>query len=568
MRITRLKLGVMILTGVWTAVAPSTRADWFWDFQADPVDLSRWDFYSAPPSAGFSVTVEQVDGNRYLQLWEQHAYTGQAGTGSAFGIGFVKDEDFTDVRVGAIVNVSSTASMNYCGLGARASYVTGVPDYGIVVSAYVLHVNWEDGPANLSIDIEKVVQLQNIMRHSFTAEVPGYAHHRSYYAELDVVGSDPTYVTGRLYEYPGGPLVAQVGPMIDTSGNDDWEDPGVQDAPFPSGKSGLFGQNEHAQPVGYRVTFDDAFSRSIGPAAVAPDPPDGAQGVGWSPTLSWTEADFAVGRRVWFGPAGAMTPVEPETTSYASGVLRPGQTYQWRVDQIGPGGELVAGLTWTFTTVDALTIDDFEDYADDAGLRVVWDPNVLSPGYDPNGLNFIETVQVAGGSQAMRVEYRNVMPPFRQTFGRTFDPPQDWTADGIASLSLAFHGRQENATQPMFVMLEDAQAQQGMAMSLDYAVKADEWNTVYIPLAVFADQGVDLANVRRLILGVGDGTDPGQGETTDVLYVDDIRLHQLECFHADQIDVHGDLNGDCTVDMEDFLVLARGWLNTALAAEP
>ncbi len=561
----RAKMWVVVVLGL--CLMPVLRGDWFEDFEADPFDWSRWDVYSAPPSAGFSYTVEEAEGNRYLQLWEQQAYTGQAGTGSAFGIAFIKDDNFADVRVGTIVNVTGGASMNYCGLGARASYVTGVPGYGIVASAYVLHVNWEDGPANLSIDIEKVVELQNIMRRDFEAEVPGYAHRRSYYAELDVVGTDPTYVTGRLYEYPGGPLVAQVGPMVDTSGNDEWEDPGVQDAPFLSGKSGVFGQNEHATPVGYRVLFDDVFSTSAGPAPVAPVPADGAQDVALSPTLSWVEADFAVSRRLWFGPAGAMTSVEPAGPTYAPGVLRAGQTYQWRVDQIGSGGEVVTGLTWTFTTADALTVEDFEPYADDEALRNVWDPNALTPGIDPNGLNFVETNVVAQGDQAMRLEYRNVISPFRLGFARTFDPPQDWTADGVVSLSLAFHGRDENTIQPIFVMIEDDQTQQGTVEAEDYAVKADEWNTVYVPLDAFAAQGVDLARVRRLILGVGGGSDPGQGDKIDVLYVDHVRLHQAQCL-ADQIDVAGDVNGDCTVNLEDFLVLARGWLNSALSPVP
>ena len=570
----RAKMWVVIILGL--CMAPMLRGDWFEDFEGDPFDWSRWDVYSAPPSAGFGASIEEFEGNHYLAVREENAFTGQPGTGSAFGIAFVKDEDFTDVRVGAVVNVTGEASQNFCGLGARASYQTGFPQYDLVASAYIIHVNWEDGPANLSIDIEKVSYLQNRMRHDFEAEIPGYAHRRSYYAELDVVGTDPTYVTGSLYEYEGGPLLARVGPIVDTNGIDWWEDDpriseyGHEEYVFLSGKSGVFGQNENPSPTGYLTQFDDVFSTSQGPGAVGPDPADGATAVALSPTLSWVEASYgaANGRRLWLGPAGAMMAVEPAGSTYEPGVLRAGQTYQWRVDQIDSEGAAVAGPTWSFTTVDALVVDDFESYANDAALRNVWDPNMASSTYDPNGLNFVETGLVAQGAKAMRLEYRNILPPFMQMFSRTFATPQDWTADDIVTLSVAFQGRQGNAIQPIFIIVEDDQARQGKAEAEDYAVLADEWNTVYIPLEVFAAQGVDPTGVKRLILGIGSGEDPGQGETTDVIYVDNLRLHQAQCFLADQIDVQGDVNGDCTVNLEDFLVLARGWLNSALAPAP
>jgi hypothetical protein len=48
-----------------------------------------------------------------------------------------------------------------------------------------------------------------------------------------------------------------------------------------------------------------------------------------------------------------------------------------------------------------------------------------------------------------------------------------------------------------------------------------EWNT---PLQAFADQGVNLANVNSITLGLGNRSNPVAGGT-GMMYFDDIRLY-------------------------------------------
>ncbi|MBN1127206.1 MAG: hypothetical protein JXA82_19550 [Sedimentisphaerales bacterium] len=547
------------------------QADWMEDFEGD---LTGWQWGAIPNWQGTFTheILEEPDGNHYLVLQETMPYTDvmDPGSGSAFGIGFGDPEVFTDVCVGAIVNVTGEASINYHGLAGRAVTTEVQVAPGVVLllaDAYILHINWEDGPVNLSINIEKVIQNQNIMRQGFQAAVPGYIHRRSYYAELDILGSDPTYVTGRLYEYKGGPLVAQVGPMIDTAGNDPWEDPDEYDAPFLNGMSGIFAQNEHADPVGYFTTFDDVYSTSVGPSAISPVPVDGAEGVGLEPTLHWTEGTHATGRQLWFGPIGAMTMVSPDSTDYSPGILQAGQTYNWRVDQVGSEGRIVTGQTWSFSTIDCLVVDDFESYADDEALQSAWDPNsFVGAPPDPNSSNYLDTDMASQGNKSMRLKYQNITDPFTQEFTRVFDSPQDWTAYGIQALTLAFHGRKENVEQPLFVYLQD---QVGVDAKVEipqnYAVRADEWNDWDINLADF--EGVDLSAIAVMIIGVG-GDDTVKQSEPDEVNIDYIRLYQARCFNSAGLDLYGDLNGDCVVNMEDVLVLARGWLNNGMSVTP
>lgn len=519
---------VCVLAGLLIVLSGAARGNWYETFDNNKFDLPTWKFLIYPDlTKTFQAQIkDDPNGTDYLALTETSSV--KIG-GSAFGAGFGSEEVFTDVRVGTVVNVVGDASHNYCGLAGRTNYfiddgsATGAPGF-IATQTYVMHVNWEYGPANLRIDIEKVINMQNIMRNEaalgLDLAVPGLAHARSYYAELDILGSGPTYVTGSLYEFKGGPLVARTATLVDTKGNDPWEDEGAGDAPFLKGISGIFGQNEKEQPAGYYVAFDEVFSVSDGPSAVKPSPADGATDVPVDVTLSWIEAAFAKGRDVWFGKPGEMAKIaSPAGKTYTPGNLEVGQTYQWRIDQIGSAGP-VAGHTWTFTTVDYLIVDDFESYADDAGLRAAWVDNISDPG--------VEYVFLAAdGNKTMRLEFQNQYEPYFTEATRTFASPQDWTAQSVETISLSFVGEHQNVEHLMYMRLEDAS---GRSFKVEhpyrYACQSDSWRQWTIPLGLFADGGINLTSVKKITIGLGDGTNSGQAEgDRDHIYIDQIVLN-------------------------------------------
>jgi len=522
-------LTICVLVGLVAFVSGTTRANWLETFDGDELDLATWQFNCFPDvTKTFTNTIlTDPNGNKYLSLDE----TSSAGVGgSAFGAGFGTEEVFTDVRVGAVFNVTGDASWNYCGLVARAEYfidpdgsMTGVAPGFVAAQTYVMHINWEDGPANLRIDLEKVIMMQNIMRNSeelgLDILVPGLNHARSYYAEMDVVGSGPVYVTGSLYEYKDGPLVARTATMVDTNGNDPWEDEGVNDEVFSSGASGIFAQNENEEPVGYHCTFDDVFSVSDGPAAVMPNPADGATGVSADVALSWIEAEFATGRELWIGKPGAMEKVDPAPTgtTYTPGNLELGQTYEWRVDQIGSAGTMT-GHTWTFTVADYLIVDDFESYTSDEGLRSAWVDNIEEAG--------VEYVLLAtGDNKSMRFEFQNQFDPYFTEATRTFGSPQDWTAQSVGDLAFSFVGEHENTDHLMYLTLEDAAGQSFRVETFPHACQTDSWYQWIIALGQFSDAGVDLTSVKKITIGLGDGADSGQDTNDrDHIYIDQIIL--------------------------------------------
>ena len=517
---------VCVLTGLIFLKSGTAQANWLETFDGNTFDLPTWLFIGYPDlTKTFNATIQDgPDDNDYITLSETSA-PDVGGAQIGIGIGD-PDDKFTDVRVAATFNLDSNTSWNYHGLAARVEYfiddgsITGVP--GIVASSYVMTIHYEEGPANLKVELVKAINLETTIMAKWQPEVPvpGLDHARSHYFVLDVVGSDPTYITGSVYDYKGGPLLVRTPTFVDTSANDsEWEAPNIHDDTLRNGVSGIYGMWEAPQPVGFRNSFDDVLSTSEGPAAVMPSPADGAADVPVGVALSWIEAEFATGRELWIGKPGEMEKVDPVPagTTYTPGNLELGQTYEWRIDQVGPSGT-VTGHTWTFTTVDYLVVDDFESYTSDEELRSAWVDNIEEAG--------VEYVLLAAGeNKSMRFEFQNQFDPYFTEAARTFGSPQDWTAQSVGELSLSFVGEHENTEHLMYLVLEDAAGQSFRIETFPHACQTDSWRQWTIALGQFSDAGVDLTSVRKITIGFGDGADSGQdGNDRDHIYIDQIVL--------------------------------------------
>jgi len=139
-------------------------------------------------------------------------------------------------------------------------------------------------------------------------------------------------------------------------------------------------------------------------------------------------------------------------------------------------------------------------------------------------------------------------------------------------LSLLFSGERDNIEQPMYLKLEDSA---GHAWKVEhpytYACEAEQWHQWSVALEQFSDGGVDLGSVKKVSVGVGNGTQSAQSEADqdrDHVYIDQIRLCPARCFNTEQLDLRGDVNGDCRIDLKDFAIMADGWLNDGLSAAP
>ncbi len=208
-------------------------------------------------------------------------------------------------------------------------------------------------------------------------------------------------------------------------------------------------------------------------------------------------------------------------------------TYYWRIDEISsldPNGP-AKGEVWSFTTANFIVVDDFEDYNDFEPDTVYftwidgWDDpaNGSTSGY-PNpifgiGEHYMETAIVHGGEQSMPLFYDNSAGLSEVT--RTLNA--DWTQNDVVALTLFYHGDAGNTLEPMYVAVNGSAV---VANDDPKAVLVNDWIQWNIPLQEFADQGVGLANVDTLSIGLGNKAAPQAGGGTGHVFFDDIRLYR------------------------------------------
>jgi hypothetical protein len=218
-----------------------------------------------------------------------------------------------------------------------------------------------------------------------------------------------------------------------------------------------------------------------------------------------------------------------DQTSFDPGPLEWGKTYYWRVDESNESeaDSPWKGAVWSFTTANFLIVDDFESYNDeeDQGTRIyeTWIDGVVNGtastvGYwDPP---FAEQKIVHGGHQSMPLDYNNVNAPYYSEAERAWDTPQDWTVNGVDTLTLYVCGRSGNAAAVLYVILEDSTGKSAVVKyENDTAVTSTTWLEWQIPLSRFSP--VNPAKITKIYLGVGD-RDQTTPDGAGLLYVDDL----------------------------------------------
>ncbi|MFC1634389.1 LamG domain-containing protein [Planctomycetota bacterium] len=282
-------------------------------------------------------------------------------------------------------------------------------------------------------------------------------------------------------------------------------------------------------------------------AAGVPQPANGAADVEHTQILLWTPADNANSHDIYFGTdAEAVenaTTASPEykgnkasgSESYDPGQLDWDTSYYWRVDAVYSTGT-VNGLVWHFTTADFLVVDDFESYTDDdAAGQTIWQTWIDGLDVADNGAQvgylfppYTEQTIVHSGLQSMPMLYVNETGVTNSEASFTLTTPRDWTVEDVGELSLWFRGDSANAAEPLYVAISNAAGAPGVvAHSEANAAQASTWRLWVIPLQAFADQGINLANVDKLAIGLGSKGGSAVGGS-GTMYIDDIRLYRAE----------------------------------------
>jgi hypothetical protein len=94
--------------------------------------------------------------------------------------------------------------------------------------------------------------------------------------------------------------------------------------------------------------------------------------------------------------------------------------------------------------------------------------------------------------------------------------------EGVGVLTIWFRGDAANAAETLYVALND-----NAVVNHDNpnAAQIETWTEWTIDLQAFADQGVNLANVNTIAIGLGNKKNPAAGGS-GTIYIDDIRLYR------------------------------------------
>ncbi len=264
--------------------------------------------------------------------------------------------------------------------------------------------------------------------------------------------------------------------------------------------------------------------------------------------LSWSAGDNASEHDVYFGTdkdavdnadesdTTGIYRVRQSTTSYnpPEGVEWGGGPYYWRIDEFNTDGTISKGRLWSFTVADYLTVDDFESYNDldpdnpeSNRIFLAW-----LDGFDNPAINgsivgyanapFAEQTIVHSGRQSMPLFYDNAVG--KSEAEKTLSSRRDWTQEGVSILTIWFRGSAANAAEPMYAALNGNAA---VTNDNPNAAQTALWTAWNIDLQLFADHGVNLANVNSIVIGFGNRNNPQAGGSGTVFF-DDIRLSKPE----------------------------------------
>jgi hypothetical protein len=291
-----------------------------------------------------------------------------------------------------------------------------------------------------------------------------------------------------------------------------------------------------------------------------PNPANGAVDVKPTVVIKWNAGAVAASHEMYFGTdmdaVRNATKTSPEykgpialgDENFAPGQLELATTYYWRIDEvnsINPDSPW-AGNAWSFTTSDYFVIDDFEDYnANENQIWWAWKDGLgyvahdNEPAYVGNGTgsavgdetttSFTEETIVHGGNQSMPFFYDNNKQGYAKYSETelTLTYQRDWTAEGVAELSVWFYGDPNNSADPLYVAVSNSTGSPAIVTHDDpAAANIDTWTEWVIPLQAFTDQGINLTNIDRIAIGMGTrGNTTTAGGSGKMLF-DDIRLYK------------------------------------------
>ena len=254
------------------------------------------------------------------------------------------------------------------------------------------------------------------------------------------------------------------------------------------------------------------------PESYSPKPANGKSEVPREVVLSWKAGIYADKHDVYFGTVFEDVN-QASRTNWQDALIRQdyddnslilpeplefGQTYYWRVDEVNapPDSTIYKGDVWSFTVLNFLVVDDFEDY-NDSSPDIIYETWLDGWENEANGsiVGYAEAPAaeqdiVHGGDQSMPFFYNNNMK-YSEAERTLSGQEKDWTRDDVETLSLWFKG------YPAYVggfVEEPAETYTLTGSGIDIWDNSDQFHFAF---REFSGAGAIIAKVESL-----DNTDP------------------------------------------------------------
>jgi len=199
--------------------------------------------------------------------------------------------------------------------------------------------------------------------------------------------------------------------------------------------------------------------------------------------------------------------------------------------------------------VRQMIIEDFEIYTSDNPISQTWQDGLSNDesGSVAGHLNvpYVETSIAYGGKQALPFYYDNdgfaalntaepnemISIPTISEMVRVFESSMDWTSvdgDDTDSLVVHFHGSSDNNVKDsdhLYVGIEDTRENRAFVSYWDSPTVLNDafWHSWKINLMEFTEREVDIMNVNKMYLGIGQRDDPKEGGH-GLVFIDEIYL--------------------------------------------
>jgi hypothetical protein len=328
------------------------------------------------------------------------------------------------------------------------------------------------------------------------------------YAEQTIVHEGTQSMPLSYDNYPGGPMYSEAVKTL--SYPRDWTEQGVEELSlWFRGYTTYVGGLTEDPPGTYTVTgsgtdiwdasdqFHFAFKQASGATVIQ------AQVLSISHTDDWTKAGVMVRDSLDPNSAHAMVAVTP-----ANGV--------WF------GYRTMTGQTSNSVKVENLTAPQWVKLECSAGglVRAYYsaDGNTWNALGTPLAVMLNDPVYIG-----MALTSHNPDAVAEATFSDVSFPNTDvdpeWTDQDV--------GISANAPQPMYVAVADGAGASAVVYHDDpNAAVIDTWTEWVIPLQTLADQGVDLTDIDRIAIGLGDKGDMTSSGGSGKMYFDDIHIYR------------------------------------------